>query len=230
MAPSGRLEGRLSSVGPGLPSNRRSDVTGTRGRARVDIPGLVDCRALIDEVPLMIWLMDPLTLAITYRNRRSAVFVGEPVPGGTAETADGLDAWECRLHPEDAERYVAEVRRCIARGASFAVKFRTLRADGVYRWVIDQAVPQFGADGSLSYYLGSTLDITPQVEAEEELRARERVELERLRSLLPICSHCKRIRDLEGHWHDMEEYVGAHMAADFSHGLCPTCVALYDTE
>lgn len=200
------------------------------GEVGVVSPHLHDYRLLMDEVPAMIWLMEPLTMAITYRNRSSSVFVGEGTPGETADTADAIDAWKGRLHPDDADRYVAEVAVCIREGRPLSIEFRTLRTDGVYRWVVDQAVPYFSGDGSLAYYVGSTLDITEQVQAEHELRARERAELERLRSILPICSHCRRIRDLEGEWHDIEEYVGAQMSADFSHGLCPGCLSLYEGE
>lgn len=45
-----------------------------------------------------------------------------------------------------------------------------------------------------------------------------------LRGLLPICSSCKRIRDSEGCWHELEAYIGSRSAAEFSHGICPTCM------
>lgn len=39
----------------------------------------------------------------------------------------------------------------------------------------------------------------------------------------PICSHCKDIRDTEGYWHPIEEYIQNLSDADFSHSLCPKC-------
>ena len=45
-----------------------------------------------------------------------------------------------------------------------------------------------------------------------------------LRGLLPICSHCKKIRDEEGDWQMVEAYVREHSNADFSHGICPECL------
>lgn len=44
-----------------------------------------------------------------------------------------------------------------------------------------------------------------------------------LRGLLPICSSCKKIRDDQGYWHQLEAYIRDHSEADFSHGLCPEC-------
>lgn len=44
-----------------------------------------------------------------------------------------------------------------------------------------------------------------------------------LSGLLPICAACKKIRDDQGFWHQVEEYVRAHTDAEFTHGLCPKC-------
>ena len=44
-----------------------------------------------------------------------------------------------------------------------------------------------------------------------------------LRGLLPICSHCKKIRDDQGYWKDVEIYIHQHTEVDFSHGICPDC-------
>lgn len=43
--------------------------------------------------------------------------------------------------------------------------------------------------------------------------------------LLPICAGCKRIRDGEGQWPQLEQFIGARTGAEFSHGMCPACVA-----
>ena len=48
-------------------------------------------------------------------------------------------------------------------------------------------------------------------------------ELIQLKSLLPICMHCKKIRNDEGYWKDIAEYFNAHLDVDFSHGLCHEC-------
>lgn len=48
-------------------------------------------------------------------------------------------------------------------------------------------------------------------------------EVKTLSGLLPICSSCKRIRDQEGDWHEIDTYVRRHTPVEFSHGLCPSC-------
>ena len=45
-----------------------------------------------------------------------------------------------------------------------------------------------------------------------------------LKGLLPICSHCKKIRDDEGYWNKIEKYIEVHTDASFTHGLCPDCI------
>lgn len=78
-----------------------------------------------------------------------------------------------------------------------------------------------------------------QVYAELEQRVRQRTEaLERtvlelreanqeirtLRGFIPICSHCKGVRDDSGYWHRLESYLTSHTEAQLSHGICPDCV------
>jgi sigma-B regulation protein RsbU (phosphoserine phosphatase) len=65
---------------------------------------------------------------------------------------------------------------------------------------------------------------------EEELR-RSNDELQKalrdvkvLRGLIPICASCKKIRNDGGFWQQLEEYIGEHSEAEFSHGICQSCV------
>ena len=56
-----------------------------------------------------------------------------------------------------------------------------------------------------------------------------------LSGLVPICASCKKIRDDQGFWHQVEVYVRDHSNAEFSHGLCPDCARelypdLYEDE
>jgi hypothetical protein len=50
-----------------------------------------------------------------------------------------------------------------------------------------------------------------------------RSEIKVMSGLLPICSHCKKIRDDEGYWNRIETYIETHSEAHFSHGLCQEC-------
>jgi hypothetical protein len=55
-------------------------------------------------------------------------------------------------------------------------------------------------------------------------------EVKTLRKILPTCMYCKAIRDEEGHWHPLEEYVQKRYDARFSHGICEECVQKHYPE
>jgi transcriptional regulator with GAF, ATPase, and Fis domain len=55
-------------------------------------------------------------------------------------------------------------------------------------------------------------------------------DIKTLRGFLPICSHCKKIRDDQGYWNQIESYISEHSMADFSHSICPECERKYYLE
>ncbi|MEJ5300635.1 MAG: MASE3 domain-containing protein [Thermodesulforhabdaceae bacterium] len=63
-----------------------------------------------------------------------------------------------------------------------------------------------------------------QLKKEKESLESALKEVRTLQGLLPICSFCKKIRDDEGYWHNLENYISSKTEAMFSHGLCPDCL------
>ncbi len=55
-------------------------------------------------------------------------------------------------------------------------------------------------------------------------------EVRTLRGILPICSFCKRIRDDQGYWAQVDSYLSQHTEANLSHGVCPDCMAEHYPE
>ncbi len=55
-------------------------------------------------------------------------------------------------------------------------------------------------------------------------------EIKVLKSLLPICSYCKKIRDTKGYWNQLESYITNHTNSEFSHGICDDCMAVHFPE
>jgi phosphoserine phosphatase RsbU/P len=49
-------------------------------------------------------------------------------------------------------------------------------------------------------------------------------DVKRLKQLIPICMYCKSVRDDGDYWRKIEEYIHTETGADFSHGICPTCM------
>lgn len=94
----------------------------------------------------------------------------------------------------------------------------------------------WGPDGSLLGIQGVTRDITERkrMEAEREELIQELTqalaEVKALSGLLPICSSCKKVRDDQGYWKQIEAYLSEHSEATFTHGLCPDCVRAFRDE
>lgn len=49
-------------------------------------------------------------------------------------------------------------------------------------------------------------------------------DLKAIRSLLPICTHCKGVRNDKGYWGSVEEYIRTHGKRELTHGICPKCM------
>jgi len=104
-----------------------------------------------------------------------------------------------------------------------------LAKDGTVIPIDDSGAPIKDENGNLIGVVLIFRDITLRRRSEEE---RERLILElqealakikRLKGLLPICAYCKKIRDDQGYWNQIEAYIAEHSEADFSHSICPEC-------
>jgi PAS domain S-box-containing protein len=119
-------------------------------------------RSLADNAPVLIW---------TSGLRNEAVYFNKPwldFTGRSLEEELGF-GWTESIHPDDRERCVDTCDGAFARREPLTMQFRLRRRDGEYRWILDNGIPYFGADGAFSGYVGSCVDITPRKLAEEEL-------------------------------------------------------------
>ena len=118
-------------------------------------------RTMADSAPVMIWVTDP-DGACTYLGRPWYEFSGQ-----TEATGLGF-GWLDVVHPDDRERTRATFLAAHADRAPFRLEYRLRRADGVYRWALDAALPRFAEGGAFLGYVGSVLDITERKEVEDE--------------------------------------------------------------
>ncbi len=82
---------------------------------------------------------------------------------------------------------------------------------------------QFGVFLTLTYVLSKIRKgIDEQNRLNKELQA-ALAEVKMLSGLLPMCAWCRRIRDDNGDWVQLEWYVVSHSQASFTHGICPSC-------
>ena len=49
------------------------------------------------------------------------------------------------------------------------------------------------------------------------------MEVKQLKQFLPICAYCKKVRNDDNYWQQIEHYLSDHLETQFSHGICPDC-------
>ena len=123
-------------------------------------------RRIANSAPVMMWVTR-LDRTRDFVNDAYAEFTGL-----TREEARVLD-WRSRIHPDDAERLVAESIAGEASLKPFVLEARYLRHDGEWRWLRSVSQPRFGPDGELSGFIGVATDITEQRATEMALRESE---------------------------------------------------------
>ena len=129
-------------------------------------------RLMADAAPVLIWMSDSRERC-TYFNQGWLAFTGS-----TLEEEFG-DGWRHHVHPDDLPHALATYHTTAPQREPFRQEYRLRRHDGVYRWVLDEAVPRFEPDGTFVGYIGSCIDITDRKNAEAVLK-RSHEELERL--------------------------------------------------
>ncbi|MEN8190253.1 MAG: PAS domain S-box protein [Thermodesulfobacteriota bacterium] len=89
--------------------------------------------------------------------------------------------------------------------------------------------PFFDEEGKVAGYRGMDRDITQRkkmaLEKEELIGDLQKAldEIKTLRGILPLCSFCKKIRQDNDAWIDVDAYIHKHSEADISHSVCPQC-------
>ncbi|MBU1739931.1 MAG: PAS domain S-box protein, partial [Proteobacteria bacterium] len=148
------------------------------------------------------------------------------VLGYTREEVIGRTSAELAIwaHPGDRQRVLAAMTEGEVR--DIEVQIRTKSGD-VRDFSWSAGIVQMEGGQAL---LTSAVDVTDRKRTQRE-RDRLIVELQEalervktLRGLIPICAQCKKIRDDQGYWHQVETYVRDHSEAEFSHGICPDCM------
>ena len=145
--------------------------------------------------------------------------------------------------PEQAEAFWKDDLEVIGSGRPKRDIVEPVNSQGRTLWVQTDKIPYRDSRGDIIGIIGFSLDITARKKAEDALRAAHAEEqrmrrgqeqlveqlkaaLEKIRtldSLLPVCAVCKKIRDENGEWQFMENYISSRTSAKFTHGYCPEC-------
>ncbi len=115
----------------------------------------------------------------------------------------------------------------------FGVKIQSKRKDevGLLAGAFDHMSERLARTTTSIDLLETEIERRKASEAEKEqlitdLRA-ALADVRTLSGLLPICSHCKKIRDDQGYWNRLEAYIQKHTDAEFSHSICQECAKKY---
>jgi PAS domain S-box-containing protein len=174
-------------------------------------------KVLVEQSPIMIWRAS-ISTECDYFNDRWLQFRGRSMQ---EETGNG---WAEGVHPEDLQACLKTYLAAFSRREVFEMHYRLKRYDGAWRWIFDRGGPYFSDNGDFRGYIGSCIDVTERIEAQRAADEAKERELASLRGLLRICMLCKKIRNADGTWDQIEAYIARHSETDFTHGVCPDCL------
>jgi PAS domain S-box-containing protein len=136
--------------------------------------------------------------------------------GYNQEEIIGKTVWD--VFPQDeADKRFSMVRKGFLTGKTENIEVMIPLADGD-KYFLTTVKPIKNEHEEVAFVICISKDITELREAQSQLKS--------LRGILPICSKCKKIRNDEGAWQQLEYYISNHSEAEFSHGMCPDCAEI----
>ena len=176
---------------------------------------------IIDNTPSPIYLKDKdgRYLLINKKFERLSYTTKEEIAGKTDHD----------IFPEEiASLFCSQDEEVKAANTPLEFEESIVLPDGEFAF-ITLKFPLHDANGNIYAVGGFCTDITERRQIEQDKEnlikrlQKALAEVKTLRGIIPICSFCKKIRDDQGYWNQVETYVGQRTGADFSHSLCPSC-------
>jgi PAS domain S-box len=110
-------------------------------------------RIVADAAPVLIW-MSSVDKLCTFFNKRWLEFTGRSLE---QEMGNG---WAQGVHRDDLQKCLKTYTEAFDARKPFVMQYRLRRNDGKYRWISDNGVPRYDADGTFAGYIGSCVDVT----------------------------------------------------------------------
>lgn len=159
---------------------------------------------ILGSIPEYVLLVD-LDLRIRYINR--------PELRSGPEQVLGMDI--DRMMPPGSRQEFQDAFNAVEAGTeSVEYESEAIHPDGTHAWYKVRMSP-YHNDGELVGVVLVSTDVTELRLAQQSVKV--------LRTLLPICAWCQRIRDDSGAWETMEDFVAREAGARITHGLCKDC-------
>jgi len=191
---------------------------------------------LKQEKSLMDAMMDNIPDSIYFKDRQSRLFrvnrkeIQDLHAKGIYEIIGKTDI---ELWGEEfGSKTIADEKRMMETGEPIIglIESRKLE-NGETNWTLTTKIPLRNDSGQITGLVGITREINDLMKAKTE-RDNLIVELQDaladvklLSGLVPICANCKKIRDDQGYWTQIESYIQDRSDAKFSHSICPDCAA-----
>lgn len=160
--------------------------------------------ALLEVLPDVVVLVDL---------DRKIRFINRAVEGYTLPDILGADFLDF-VDPGFRESQAAMFDRVRETGEPASDEIVVTDAGGAEQWHEGMMIP-LTAEDTMGAVAIVTRNITERRRAEKEA--------ERLRGLVPVCSWCKKVRDDEGYWQEVEGYVEESTGSRVTHSMCPEC-------
>ena len=112
----------------------------------------------------MIWRSNTTT-ECDYFNDRWLQFRGRSLD------QESGNQWTEGIHPDDFDRCLSTYREAFEKREPFEMEYRLMRHDGEYRWIFDKGAPFFSEDDEFQGYIGSCVDVTYRIEAQQVIDA-----------------------------------------------------------
>ena len=119
-------------------------------------------RTVADAAPVLIW-MSGVDKLCTFFNKRWFEFTGR---SPEQEMGNG---WADGVHAEDLDRCFDTYTEAFDARKPFVMQYRLRRNDGDYRWISDNGVPRYDANGTFAGYIGSCVDVTDLLRQQKAL-------------------------------------------------------------
>jgi PAS domain S-box-containing protein len=179
-------------------------------------------RDMSDLLPSTIVELDS-RFNITYINQLGLKLFGYT----KQDMASGINVLDL-IHPDDRENAVKVLTGPPEEESPVSTEYRVLQKDKEFAWAQFKASPIYQDEAMVGFRVVlDDISKRKKVEKQRELLIAELqkalAEIKELRGFLPICSSCKKIRDDEGYWQQVEQYIQDRTDAQFSHSICPDC-------